>query len=118
MEVPAHLVSVPKALIFQEVLNTDIARFSATPTTVESQNSRMTALIPALEAAGADIIDVSAWLIDPALGNYQMVHEGLPLYYDEHHLTQHGARHVRQALMPLFESKISNGTKPSTETKR
>jgi peptidoglycan/LPS O-acetylase OafA/YrhL len=117
MEVPGHLVSVPKALVLREVLNTDIARFCATPTTVESQNCRMTALIPALVAAGANIIDVSAWLIDPALGNYQMVHEGLLLYYDEHHLTQHGARHVRQALMPLFESKISNGTKPSTKTK-
>ena len=107
MEVPAHLVSVPKALVLREVLNTDIARFCATPTTVESQNCRMTALIPALEAAGANIIDVSTWLIDPALGNYRMVHEGLPLYYDEHHLTQHGARHVHKALLPLFESKTN-----------
>jgi hypothetical protein len=65
----------------------------------------MTALIPALEAAGAGIIDASKWLIDPSLQSYQMAYEGLPLYYDEHHLTQDGARHVRQALMPLFESK-------------
>jgi peptidoglycan/LPS O-acetylase OafA/YrhL len=104
MEVPSHMASVPKALVLREVLKTDIARFFATPATVVSQNNRMTALIPALEAAGANIIDVSTWLIDPAQGNYRMVHEGLPLYYDEHHLTQDGARHVHKALLPLFES--------------
>ena len=105
MEVPGHLESVPKSLLIKELFASDISRFSATPKTLEAQNQLMTALIPALEAAGAGIIDASKWLIDPSLQSYQMAYEGLPLYYDEHHLTQDGARHVRQALMPLFESK-------------
>ena len=118
MEVPNHLSSVPKALVVKELFAYDISRFLATPKTLEAQNRLMSALIPALEAAGADIIDVSKWLIAPSLQSYQMAHEGFPLYYDRHHLTQYGARHVRQALMPLFGSKIGSGTKPSTETKR
>jgi hypothetical protein len=105
MEVPNHLESVPKSLLIKELFASDISQFLATPKTLEAQNQLMTALIPDLEAAGAGIIDASKWLIDPSLQSYQMAYEGLPLYYDEHHLTQDGARHVRQALMPLFESK-------------
>lgn len=44
----------------------------------------------------------SLLLSDTASELYRMDHEGVPLYYDNHHLTRHGAVFVRDLLAPML----------------
>jgi peptidoglycan/LPS O-acetylase OafA/YrhL len=102
MEVPNHKVPVPKALLAREILGTDLRPYAGTPPNVAERNREMARLIPDLTAAGARLIDVSDRLFDADSEQYRMDHVGVALYYDNHHLTRHGAVFVRDLLAPML----------------
>lgn len=104
LEVPNHHIRVPKALIVNEVHGTDILPFAAKLSDLETQSLKMSKLVPELIRAGAIILDASSILYDAAQEHFRMEIGGVPLYYDNHHLTRKGAIAIRDALSPVFES--------------
>lgn len=103
MEVPNHKIAVPKALLAREIMAVDIRPYACTPESFATRNRKMIRLIPKLTAAGAQIIDVSDRMLEPDQEHFRMDHDGMALYYDSHHLTQHGALSVRESLQPLLD---------------
>jgi peptidoglycan/LPS O-acetylase OafA/YrhL len=55
-----------------------------------------------LTSAGARIIDPSTLLFDASTGKYQVEIDGIPLYYDEIHLTRAGAEFIGSSLEELY----------------
>ena len=102
-EVPAHHAPVPKALIAQATRGTDLAPFVCTKADLKQLNASLDSLTPALESAGARILDLSQSLATPSGDSFLMQRDGEPLYYDEHHLTQAGARSLSPAFLSLLE---------------
>jgi hypothetical protein len=103
MEVPKHRTNVPKALVCHELFGMNVSRFAATPDTVLIQNQHMSELVPILQEAGAQIVDLSTLLEDSTRKSFRMEHERRPLYYDDNHLSRYGALFVREAVAPIFK---------------
>lgn len=103
MEVPNHKVAVPKALLAREILAADVRPYACTPDELASRNLEMIRLIPDLTEAGAQIINVANRMFDTEEQLYRMDHEGIAFYYDNHHLTRHGAIFVRHSLAPMLQ---------------
>lgn len=101
-EVPGHRVRVPKAFIVAETLGVDPHAYACDVAHRQVQTAALNEWKAELVAAGASFLDVSEKLYDPAAGRYRMESEGQLLYYDEHHLTAHGARSVGESLHPIF----------------
>jgi hypothetical protein len=112
-EVPAHSVRVPKAFIVAETLGVDPRTYACDVARRQVQTAALNQWKAELIAAGAGFLDVSEKLFDPAAGHYRMESEGQLLYYDEHHLTAHGARSVGASLHPIF-----SGTTPRTTAEK
>ncbi|WP_417746072.1 acyltransferase family protein [Rosistilla oblonga] len=103
LEVPNHKVSVPKALLAQEILGTDISQHVSTREYMNGRDEKMLALVPKLKQAGAEIIDITETFFDTRKQRYRIERNGRALYYDNHHLTKFGAISVQQALSPVFQ---------------
>jgi hypothetical protein len=56
-----------------------------------------------LTSAGARIIDPSALFFDTSTGEYRAECNGIPLYYDEIHLTRAGAEFVESSLKEIYK---------------
>jgi hypothetical protein len=102
LEVPNHSVPVPKALISKEVFGTDISPFTCSQSTMEFRHAPLRQMLSRLEHAGARLIDPTPLLLDAPHGQFLMHRDGIPLYYDAHHLTQFGAHSIAPALAPIF----------------
>lgn len=114
-EVPNHLVSVPKALIKEEVFGADISQYICSKEKLIEQNKAFDAMQTKLELAGAKVLDASGLLFDKTKGNYTMKYKGVALYYDNHHLTKEGAKKVSKVFDPIFYKSMTTLTK---ETKK
>jgi len=104
-EVPAHLVSVPKATIVSQLRGIDLRDVTCDRAIREKQTAAMDRLKPRLAIAGAQFIDVAESFYDADQQLYRMLKDTQLLYYDEHHLTLFGARSVSQRFAPLFNSQ-------------
>ena len=57
-----------------------------------------------LTSAGARIIDPSALFFDASTGEYRAESNGVPLYYDEIHLTRAGAEFIGISLEEIYKN--------------
>jgi peptidoglycan/LPS O-acetylase OafA/YrhL len=57
-----------------------------------------------LASAGARIIDPSALFFDASTGEYRAESNGVPLYYDEIHLTRAGAEFLESSLAEIYQN--------------
>ena len=109
MEVPNHRASVPQVLLHQELFGRDITTYQCSPQDRLSQIASMQALLPQLRAAGARVIDVAPALFDAQANRYVMDLNDVALYYDNHHLTQVGARLVAPVFAEAMFAPSSEG---------
>lgn len=104
-EVPNHRAEVPKILVSAEVRGTDVGGFASGVDDVANQNEWFDELAPELRRRGARIIDLADLLWDEDVGHFAIQRDGVPIYFDTHHLTRAGARMLSSALDPIFSQE-------------
>lgn len=103
-EVPNHGAPVPRALVKAEILGTNILPATCNRTRLDSINALFDLLRDELTQVGANILDVSNFMIDEETNYFRMEKNGDALYYDSHHLSQAGARLVADSFHPIFSN--------------
>lgn len=111
-EVPNHEVSVPKALIKQELFGVDIHKYQCNKERLEKRNFYFDSLVEEMKAAGATIIDGSELLYNESTHTYQMNINEFPLYSDSNHLTNAGAMVMAPIFEPIFSTTSSRSSMP------
>jgi hypothetical protein len=101
LEVPNHEISVPKALASRELFGTVITPYAGSRQRIMERDAPVNTLMSSLDEAGAEIIQVSDAMFDSRLGRYRMDNSGGALYYDNHHLSRHGALSIKHLFTPL-----------------
>ncbi|NRD23241.1 acyltransferase [Winogradskyella litoriviva] len=101
-EIPGHHISVPKALIKEELFGTDIDHYKCDKNNLLEQNKYFDALQSKLELNGAIVLDATELLFNKKEEYYRMELDGKALYYDDNHLSQAGARKISEIFDLLF----------------
>lgn len=99
LDVPIHPYDVPRALARASLSDSSPARFCARPPLENELSENDRAIIAALKAAGAQVLDPKPRFLDESGGYYKIELGGVPLYRDTDHLTVKGANLV---LLPFL----------------
>jgi hypothetical protein len=103
MDVPAHEVDVPKYLIRRHLFGS--STWDVSDCTPDAHRSRNAAIyhLSSLPSA-ATFLDPTSFLLDRKTQRYKITEKGIPLYYDNNHLTERGALF---ALLPVLEAAFA-----------
>ena len=102
-EVPAHQVSVPKALIQREWLGKDIGWTQGDRAGHQRLTAPFANVLSQWSGGEVRVIDLQNDLFDPASGRLLQEINGQSLYSDSNHLTRHAIPAIKHSLAPLFQ---------------
>jgi len=105
-EFPRHDQNPLKALRCLEMfgLRSVPTHWRATPESHDKACSLLRSYSGSLTSAGARIIDPSILFFDASAGEYRVESNGIPLYYDEIHLTRAGAGFIGSSLEEIYRN--------------
>jgi peptidoglycan/LPS O-acetylase OafA/YrhL len=106
LDVPSHTFDVDKALSLHALrpeFITDPAKLATTRQQHEAANQLMYDLVPALEKAGARVLDPLPYFLSTDGQRTLLEEGGRALYTDPHHLSAAGSQRLVPLLEPLFK---------------
>jgi peptidoglycan/LPS O-acetylase OafA/YrhL len=102
LDVPIHSFNPPKALAHSIYSKEYIDSISARPQPKDELESLDPQLLTKIKAAGGRILDPKPHFLDASGDHYIIERDGYSLYWDQSHLTTHGAK----LLIPFFNSQL------------
>ena len=103
LQVPIQPFNVPKALARAAMFHEDLAPLCARPGDWNGLLGNGNGFLAQLSTVGARLIDPRPRFLDPQRTHYVVSANGIPLYYDEQHLTVQGADLI---LLPLLRETL------------